>query len=150
MKTSRHVQLLVIALIVIFAFFLTIPFEFSLNLPAKYDSLVVYGFVINGLIWFVLLMLEISQRPYSIQAIHWIFCLFFFAFVPLAQYTFKSFPWVSSLSDSVLLRANVILFLWTIFFKAGCCVRAPVCKNTVGGGGLTLSGSGYYFLQLSI
>lgn len=111
-------------LLILLVLYATVPFELSYITAAKYDISVISGFAVNGVLWFVLLMNEIRRRAYSLEMMHWIFCLFFFAFAPTVQYIFKSFPWIGFVPDSILFRANFMLFIWTVCFFAG-----TRCKN---------------------
>lgn len=70
-------------------------------------------FLINGVLWTCLLLYEVSKHPYSFSVIHWTFFLLFFFFAAIVQYMNNEFPWIDYRSDSVLIRANLILTLWT-------------------------------------
>lgn len=93
----------------------TIPFN---NLKRS-DFLVMTTFVINGCIWMALLFNEIKKRAFSLAFMHWCFCLFFFFFVAIVQYTNDKFPWVGYISDSLALNSNLTLLLYTLFVWLG-------------------------------
>lgn len=78
-----------------------------------------FSFLINMICWIWILHIEIKKRAYSLNLMHWLFCVFFFAFAPLVQYSVGSFPWIWNRSDEILLRANILLFVWTVAVLCG-------------------------------
>lgn len=78
------------------------------------DGRVIITFAINGCIWFCLFVKEMQKRPYSFVLIQWFFCLAFFFLAPLAQYFKNWFPWIVVRSDDILVKTNIVLFIWTI------------------------------------
>jgi len=85
----------------------------------KLDLQVITLFVLNGIIWFWLLIKEVKRTAYSLKIMNWFFCLFFFALAPIVQYYANQFPWILLRTDSILYRANKLLLLWTVSVIAG-------------------------------
>ncbi len=84
------------------------------------ENAVIYiTFFINGAMWFALLIKELLERPYSMKVIFYTFCLFFFYFAGIIQYIYGRFPWVIYRDNETVLKANVILFLFTICYMLG-------------------------------
>jgi hypothetical protein len=78
-----------------------------------------FTFLINGVIWLVLLLAEIKKRAYSMEMMHWFFCLFFFSFAPAVQYSIGIFPWIYERTEDILFSANIYLLIWTIVVLIG-------------------------------
>lgn len=91
--------------------------------------LVMATFTINGVLWTYLLLYEVSKHPYSFSVIHWTFFLLFFFFAAVVQYMNNEFPWIDYRSDSVLIRANLILTLWTFGVIVGQNTRTLMAKR---------------------
>ena len=89
----------------------------------RHNSLVIITFLINGIIWFALLLAEVSKRPYSFRLMHWFFCLLFFFYAPVLQYAYDRFPWVAIRQDEVLVDSNLLLLFWTLAVLAGTKIR---------------------------
>ena len=101
------IELLIGLLIVIVL--ITFPFgDFQ-----RKNSLVLFTFVLNGLVWAMLLIDEVNRRAFSLLMIHWSFCLLFFFYAAFVQYANDKFPWVGYRSDTLLIKTNLLLFLWT-------------------------------------
>lgn len=83
------------------------------------DMFVLATFALNGFLWTILVVKEICKRAFSFTFMHWFFFLMFFFFVPLVQYINNSFPWISYRSDSILIIANLLLTIWSIFVILG-------------------------------
>lgn len=77
------------------------------------------GFIINTVIWIILFIGEINKRAYSFVLMHWLFSIFFLGFAPTIQYAVGWFPWIRTRSDNVIIRANLLLLVWTIAFQLG-------------------------------
>ncbi len=88
----RLFDLLLIILLIFAAVYFTLPFGLEHITAEKYDMTIVSGFVLNGVVWFILLIVCVGGvMAYSLEIMHWTFCLFFFSFAPLAQYKIKIF-----------------------------------------------------------
>ena len=83
------------------------------------DIFVLTTFVLNGFAWTVLLIKEIQKRAFSLAFMHWSFCLLFFFFAAMVQYTNGIFPWIYHRNDEVLFFSNIILFIWTMCVLVG-------------------------------
>ena len=116
---NKLFDVLLIILLIFLAVYFSLPFGLEHISSEKYDLSIVSGFVINGAVWFLLLLCEVCRRAYSLELIHWTFCLFFFSFAPITQYTLKTFPWIHTLSEDTLFRTNIVLLLWTVCFLCG-------------------------------
>lgn len=118
-RTIRALTLILVVALIIAVGIISIPFgRFQRN-----DRLVLLTFAFNGALWLVLLIAEVNKRAFSFKLIHWSFCLLFFFFAALVQYTNNDFPLVSYREDSVLLRTNLLLTLWTIGVFVGSQVK---------------------------
>lgn len=107
-KTNR------ITKIVLFVIIITIGIlVFTKQSKNELDTNVMFTFVFNGCIWIILLFKELKNRAYSMTMMHWFFCIFFFSFAPAVQYAAGIFPWIWDRSDEILLRANILLTIWT-------------------------------------
>ena len=100
-----------ISIFILLALFSTVILKIS-NTDVNFS--VVFSFMFNGIIWLLLLGMELKKRAYSLELMTWLFSFLFFALAPLVQYSLKYFPWIHSRSDSILLKSNELLILWTI------------------------------------
>ena len=100
-------------------FLSVLAFAAIFNLNSKADWLVVFTFIMNGLLSGIMLMQSSKKRPYSLETIHWIFFFFFFFFAPVIQYSANGFPWDLKPTTNELLKANLLLFAWGILFLFG-------------------------------
>lgn len=94
----------------------------SIALREKLRSLdggVIATFAANGCVWFFLFAKELRKKPYSLVMLQWFFCLSFFFLAPVAQYFTNWFPWIAVRSDEILIRTNIVLFIWTISVLLG-------------------------------
>ena len=107
------IALLIIVLIIIYS--ITIGKQYA----KSHDFLIYFTFGVNGLLWMYFLLQEVKEKAYSLVMIFWFFCIFFFFFAGLIQTMNNQFPWIGKHDDDLLLKTNVILFLWTIFFQLG-------------------------------
>lgn len=108
-------SLIVVLVLLVSMLFIAIPWE---NLPSK-DFTVVASFVLNGLVWGLLLFYELTKRAYSLLIIHWLFCFLFFFCIAFAQYMYGIFPLVVLRPDDLILETNLFLLAWTVFVWAG-------------------------------
>lgn len=120
--------------LVIVLFFITIPVGQNVD---RSNPLVIGTFMLNGLVWTVMLIRSLTEHPYSSQIIHWFFCLFFFFFAALLQYLNGAFPWVGYLSDDTVLYGNIVTLVWTVFFILGTKVKSKHILNIRGISGFT-------------
>lgn len=81
-------------------------------------------FFINGAMWLFLLVKELWVRPYSMRVIFFTFCLFFFYYAGLTQYIHGVFPWIIYRDHNTVLKANVLLFLFTVSYIIGSQIAA--------------------------
>lgn len=109
-RVIRTITLIALVFLIVAISFLTIPFG---NFRRS-NALVLLTFAANGALWLALLIAEVNKRPFSFRMIHWSFCLLFFFFAALVQYSHDYFPWVSYRDDTVLVQTNLLLTLWTI------------------------------------
>lgn len=107
-STKRFLSYFALLFIIILLLWIVTPSHIIRN-----NWLVMVTFLINGVLWTCLLLYEVSKHPYSFSVIHWTFFLLFFFFAAIVQYMNNEFPWIDYRSDSVLIRANLILTLWT-------------------------------------
>lgn len=123
-RTIRALTLILVVALIIAVGIVSIPFgRFQRN-----DRLVLLTFAFNGALWLVLLIAEVNKRAFSFKLIHWSFCLLFFFFAAVVQYTNNYFPWIGYRENSVLLRTNLLLTLWTI----GVCLGSQAKRRKSG------------------
>ena len=112
MKNNKIRLVLEVELLIILLFgitFLIIPQNVQRN-----NIIVYFTLGLNGTCWLYLLVNEVQKHAFSMAMMHWCFCLLFFFFAVLVQYTNDAFPWVKYRDDEILVTTNFILFLWTI------------------------------------
>ncbi len=80
---------------------------------------VINSFFVNGAFFFILLVKSATQKPYSLELMHWIFCYFFFYFAATIQFRIYYFPWGLEPSNAEILTANRYLLVWGISFWVG-------------------------------
>lgn len=114
-SVNRLKDIAIIMAAIAIIFYLTILPNYS----DTADFFIVISFCINAFLWTFLILSEILKRAYSLNMIHYFFCLFFFFFAALVQYLSGSFSWVGKHDESVILFANAILTLWTFFYCFG-------------------------------
>ena len=82
-------------------------------------------FLVNGLMWTILLIKSIKKYPFSLEIMHWFFCLFFFFFAALTQYINNDYAWGVLLDNQTILKCNICLFIYTFSVVVG----AALFKN---------------------
>ena len=107
-KLKKYTDFFIMAIFCILAFLV-----FTKSSQYSQDKKVIITFLINGIIWIKLAYAEIKRRAYSMNSMHWIFSVFFFCFAPVVQYAYGKFPWIWDRSDNILIRANILLLIWT-------------------------------------
>lgn len=112
---KKKLQILEIVLLLVLIFLIMVP----ANMGRKVNAEIMFFFALNGVWWFVLFLRALKRNPYSLEIMHWVFFLFFFFFAALVQYLNDSFPWGVSLEDSTILKANMLLSVWTACVLAG-------------------------------
>ncbi len=86
----------------------------------------IVSFLVNGLLWFIMLINELAKKSYSLLFIIWFFCLYFFFFAGFTQYLNGSFPWISyDYTDSNIFVFNICLLLWSFFLILG----TKICRD---------------------
>lgn len=81
---KKKIELLIVFILCIIGIFIS-----KKKNQSSQNMIVVITFWINGIIWIHLLHKEISKRAYSMTAMHWLFCIFFFCFAPSVQYKYR-------------------------------------------------------------
>lgn len=79
-------------------------------------------FALNGAVGIVFLCKSISERPFSMSQMHWMFYVTMFVVAPFSQCWFGYSPWGYALSQNDYLVTNAALALWAAlfaFFSAG-------------------------------
>lgn len=115
---QKSKNILIIYLIVLILITLTVMILLKLQSGQK-NTFLIFTYLFNGSIWLFLFVREVKKRAYSLIMIQWLFCIFFFELAPLIQYIVGYFPWINTRSEDVLLRANVLLTIWTIAVLCG-------------------------------
>lgn len=125
MKERRSVSVIhAISLLLLVVLLVLTPFCLFLGGTAKEISgLILCSFWLNGALWSLLLVREVMRRSFSLVMMHWAFCLLFFFYAAMAQYTCGSFPWVGKRTDEILLRTNYLLLFWSVLFFLGSLCR---------------------------
>lgn len=108
-KTNKGTKFVLFTIIIIIGILV-----FFKQSKISLDTNVLITFGINGFIWTILLFRELRNRAYSMAMMLWFFSIFFFSFAPTVQYAAGIFPWIFDRSDNILLRANILLMVWTI------------------------------------
>lgn len=117
MSSKNLIQTFGFVIILVFVFVISV---IDLDFNAKSTS-IIFTFAINGIIWLFLMLRCIKKYPYSLQFMHWIFCLMFFFISPLIQYLRDDFVYqkYTYFNDSLVVRTNILLLLWTLCVFAG-------------------------------
>lgn len=113
-------------LLLMVALLLICCFSFPSDGFHGHNGLVLITFIINGILWSILLLYEVKHHAYSFKMMHWAFCLLFFFIAAIVQYLSDSFPWIGKRNDSILIRTNFILILWTVSMFSGSKIRQMV------------------------
>lgn len=114
-KVNQLIKYCMVFVMIITIFIFIIP----KNVEGSFNIMIMFTFVLNGTIWFVLFIREVKKYPYSFMMMHWFFCIMFFFLAPIVQYAYKEFPWIYSRTEELLLRTNIYLFLWTLGLYLG-------------------------------
>ena len=109
---------LIISMIVLILISLTVMILIKLQNNNK-NVFLIFTYLCNGIIWLFLFVHEVRKRAYSLIMMQWLFCIFFFELAPLIQYIVGYFPWINTRSENVLLRANLLLTIWTVAVQGG-------------------------------
>lgn len=107
--------IILVPIVVLLLFFLTV----GTDVVNRSRFAVLLTFFLNGIIWSILLIKEINRRAFSISFVHWFFCLFFFFFAGITEYFRDIFPRKGLFTDQLILKANIILFAWTLLYCLG-------------------------------
>ncbi len=88
-----------------------------------FDFLTVASFLVNILLFYQKYIQSVSEYAFSIDMMYWLFALFFFGIAPLLQFLTGIYAWNLRPSDAEVLRTNLYVFLWSLFYIAGQRVR---------------------------
>lgn len=116
--SQRSKNIRIIYLISLILIILTIMILSKMSNGNRNTS-IIFTYLFNGCIWLFLLIREVKKRAYSLIMMQWLFCIFFFSLAPLVQYIVGYFPWINTRSDEILIRANLLLTVWTIAVQLG-------------------------------
>ena len=108
-KRGQFALFIVILLVVL----LLLP---SLSLESSNSILLHFTFLLNGTIIILFLVIEAGTLPYSCRTLHWVFFLFFFFLSPYLQFLFKQWPLNYSPTVPRMIRANLLIMLWSTLF----------------------------------
>ena len=114
-KLLKIFSLIVLLVMLIAMLMIAVPWQ---NFPKK-DITVIITFILNGMLWGLLLFYELNKRAYSLLIIHWLFCFLFFFCIAFSQYMYGIFPLVVLRSDDLILETNFFLLAWTVLVWAG-------------------------------
>ena len=107
---KKHLQIAAVLLTLII---ITVIVFVQNHITESHEELVIITFAMNGLIWMFLLIKSLKKAPYSLEIMHWFFCLFFFFFAAITQYINGRYPWNAVLKTETFLKSNNVLLLWT-------------------------------------
>lgn len=124
-KLNKIISMIALIILLIILLWIVIPS----GKIGKSNWIVFFTFYVNGIIWLGFVLYEVKNRPYSFAMLHWSFCLLFFFFSAIVQYSYNKFPWVGYRSDGVLIKTNLILLLWTFSVFIGQHVRVAGVKK---------------------
>lgn len=124
--------------LLVFSFLLVIFFvPFFAEAKGTIDLVCVVSFVINGLLFVVGIYQATDRHSLSMELIYWLFMFVFMYFAPLIQYLMKIFPWRGAVNENEVLKANVLIFLFNVFFVCGCLAARRIKVVGVPSVGLT-------------
>ncbi len=105
----------------IFSVFLIITGLVITNIgeKAQNDSFVVLTYFVNIVLFNWQLINAVKERPFSLNLMFWFFSLFFFGYAPLLQFFVKSNFWGISPTVDELVRTNIYIFVWSVFYMFG-------------------------------
>lgn len=92
-----------------FAAFASIGFENT-------STEIVVSFLLNGFIFYCMIVISVKKRAFSLDLIHWFFLFSFMFFAPFVQYLRGEWAWGDTFSDQRILTTNFILDGWTVFY----------------------------------
>lgn len=111
----KYIRLLGLNLFIMFIFLLTI---FIANSPKfqiqRCDITIVITFLVIGLISIIGIISD--KNFYSINLMHWLFIYIFIFNAGIIQYLKNCFPWGAILDDSLVLKTNLIIIFWCVFY----------------------------------
>lgn len=70
----------------------------------------------SGMFGIAMLWVAMTDAPYSLRQVHWVFYVTFFAIAPLIQYVNSSWPWGYNPSHSQVLNVCFLVIAWGVLF----------------------------------
>lgn len=83
---------------------------------SKSIDLITVALFLNGCFGIAMLWVTISDAPYSLKQVHWVFYVTNFAVAPLFQYTSGIWPWGYCPTDERILQVCGLVFVWGCIF----------------------------------
>ena len=87
--------------------------------PAGKSIICMLSFYVNALIFALGIVRARQRSAISIELIYWIFMYFFMFFAPLIQYLLNKFPWNGDVSETEIVQANTVVFLFVLLYMLG-------------------------------
>jgi len=84
--------------------------------PVQANWLVILTTVLNVLVFLRKVYSAIKARPFSFDLMVWLFNLFFFGYVPLAQHLCNRYAWNLVPSAGEIVRANIYVLVWSAVY----------------------------------
>ena len=82
-------------------------------------TVVVLTFIINILLFFLLLIHAIRKNSYSLNMMFWLFSFFFFGLAPLLQYHSAIYNWNLSPQSSEIIKTNLYILIFSVCYFLG-------------------------------
>ncbi len=112
---SKYIKLLGLNLFVMFIFLFTVIITNSSNFEVeRADITIIITFLIIGLISIIGIIND--KNSYSINLMHWLFIYIFIFNAGIIQYLKNDFPWQAVLDNTLILKANLVIIAWCIFY----------------------------------
>ncbi|WP_455543288.1 O-antigen polymerase [Intestinibacter sp.] len=112
---SKYIKLLGLNLFVMFIFLFTVIMTNSSNFEVeRADVTIIITFLIIGLISIIGIIND--KNSYSINLMHWLFIYIFVFNAGIIQYLKNDFPWQVVLDNALILKANLVIIAWCIFY----------------------------------
>lgn len=86
---------------------------------ARSDFFVLATFAINIVVVYFNLVNSVKEHQFSFDVMFWLFSFFFFCIAPLLQYLSGRYAWNLDPTDTEVLRTNLFLTIWFIFYLVG-------------------------------
>lgn len=87
--------------------------------PTGKSIICILSFYVNALLFALGIVHARQKSAISIELIFWIFMYFFMFFAPLIQFLSNKFPWNGKVSETEIVQANAVIFLFVLLYLLG-------------------------------